>query len=535
MNDTYDIVVVGSGIAGLSFAIKTAKLGYKVAIVTKKKSSETNTNHAQGGIASVTSNLDDFESHVKDTLIAGDGLCHEDVVRNIVTSGPKRIKELIEEGVPFSRDPDGTPSLGREGGHSMRRILHVKDFTGRAIEEALLKYIKDCPNIEMFEHHFAVDLITESKSGVWRGFEENKIVGLYVLDTAAGRVRTFKAKAVMLSTGGSGRVYMYTTNPDIATGDGIAMAYRAGAEVANLEFIQFHPTALYSNESDRFLISEAVRGEGAVLRNSNGEAFMKGYDERADLAPRDVVARAIDQEMKRLGTPHVWLDITKFSAQHLKDRFPQIYEHCFERGIDISKDWMPVVPAAHYQCGGVKTDINGATNLQGLYACGEVACTGLHGANRLASNSLLEAVVIADNASKSVDNYIKNTEFKSHEHIPLWRDGNVRDPDERVVLQHNAEELSRTMWDYVGIVRTNKRLERALSRVNNLYREIDEYYWDFRVEPNLLELRNKVMVAMLIIRSAMMRHESRGLHYSLDYPYKSKTIQDTVLRRSFFP
>lgn len=535
MNDKYDIVVVGSGIAGLSFAIKSARLGHKVAIVTKKKSSETNTNHAQGGIASVTSGLDDFESHVKDTLIAGDGLCHEDAVRTIVTSGPAQIKALVEEGVNFSKEADGSPALGREGGHSQRRILHVKDFTGRAIEEALLKYIRDCPNITMLEHHFAIDLITESKSGVWRGSEENRLVGLYVLDTAAGKVVTFKANAVMLSTGGSGRVYLYTTNPDIATGDGIAMAYRAGAEVANLEFIQFHPTALYSNENERFLISEAVRGEGAVLRNSKGEAFMKNYDPRADLAPRDIVARAIDQEMKKLGTSHVWLDITKFSAEHLKDRFPQIYEHCYERGIDISKDWMPVVPAAHYQCGGVKTDVNGATSLQGLYACGEVACTGLHGANRLASNSLLEAVVIADNASKAVDKYLSETEFKSDVHIPLWRDGNVRDPDERVVLKHNNEELARTMWDYVGIVRTNKRLERALSRVNNLYREIDEYYWDFRVEPDLLELRNKVLVAMLIIRSAMMRKESRGLHYSLDYPFKSDEIKDTVLRRSFFP
>lgn len=534
MEDKYDIVVVGSGIAGLSFAIKSARLGRKVAVVTKKKSSETNTNHAQGGIASVTSGVDDFELHVKDTLVAGDGLCCEDSVRAIVRAGPEQIKSLVEEGVPFSREADGTPSLGREGGHSERRILHVKDFTGRAIEEALLKYIRSCENITVLEHHFAIDLITSSKPGVWRG-TENRVIGLYVLDTSAGRVLTFKTWAVMLSTGGSGRVYLYTTNPDIATGDGIAMAYRAGAEVANLEFIQFHPTALYSNENERFLISEAVRGEGAVLRNSKGEAFMANYDERADLAPRDVVARAIDQEMKRLGTPHVWLDITKFSAAHLKDRFPQIYEHCLARGIDISKDWMPVVPAAHYQCGGVKTDLNGATNLQGLYACGEVGCTGLHGANRLASNSLLEAVVIADNASKAVDEYLKGASPDSGAHIPLWHDGNVRDPDERVVLQHNAEELARTMWDYVGIVRTNKRLERALSRVNNLYREIDEYYWDFRVEPNFLELRNKVLVAMLIIRSALSRKESRGLHYTLDYPFKSPEVKDTILRRSFFP
>lgn len=535
MEENFDIVVVGSGIAGLSFAIKTARLGYKVAIVTKKKSSETNTNHAQGGIASVTSSCDDFESHVKDTLIAGDGLCHEDVVRAIVTSGPSQIKMLMADGVPFSREADGSPALGREGGHSQRRILHVKDYTGRAIEEALLAYIKGNPNIKMFEHHFAVDLITESKVGIANSADENRVLGIYVLDTAADEVRTFKAKAIMLSTGGSGRVYSFTTNPDIATGDGIAMAYRAGAEVANLEFIQFHPTALYSNENERFLISEAVRGEGAVLRNSKGEAFMSKYDERADLAPRDIVARAIDQEMKRLGTPHVWLDITKFSREHLQDRFPQIFEHCIERGIDISKDYMPVVPAAHYQCGGVKTNLDGATNIGGLYACGEVACTGLHGANRLASNSLLEAVVIADNAAKAVHEYIRSSSFENSGHIASWVSGNVRNPDERVILQHNNEELCRTMWDYVGIVRTDKRLQRALNRVNNLYREIDEYYWNFKVEPSLLELRNKVLVALLIIRSAMSRKESRGLHYTLDYPEKSDKIKDTVLKRTFIP
>lgn len=534
MENSYDIVVVGSGIAGLSFAIKTANLGYKVAIVTKKKSSETNTNHAQGGVACVTSKLDDFESHVRDTLIAGDGLCHEDAVRAIVEAGPAQIKSLIEEGVPFSREDDGTPCLGREGGHSQRRILHVKDFTGRAIEEALLDYIKKCDNISMFEHHFAIDLIMESKTGALCVESDDRVVGLYVLDTAESKVKTISTNCVMLSTGGSGRVYMYTTNPDIATGDGIAMAYRAGAQVANLEFIQFHPTALYSHENERFLISEAVRGEGAVLRNFKGEAFMKNYDPRADLAPRDIVARAIDSEMKKHGTPHVWLDITKFSAEHLKDRFPQIYEHCLARGIDISKDWMPVVPAAHYQCGGVKTDLNGATNLKGVYACGEVACTGLHGANRLASNSLLEAVVIADKASRAVDEYLKNNKF-GQVHLPLWRDGNVRDPDERVILHHNDEELSRTMWDYVGIVRTNKRLQRALRRVDNLYREIDEYYWDFRVGPNLLQLRNKILVALLIIRSAMSRKESRGLHYTLDYPNKSDEIRDTILKKTFLP
>ncbi len=529
----FDVVVVGSGIAGLSFALKTAKLGRKVAIITKKERSDTNTNHAQGGIASVTSSADNFESHVRDTLIAGDGLCDENAVREIVRSAPAQIRDLISEGVEFTREADGSPALGREGGHSERRILHVKDYTGRAIEEALLKAVAAEKNIVVFEHHFAVDLITRSKARTLLGSESDGIAGLYVFDVKKSRVETVRARAVMLATGGTGCVYLYTTNPSIATGDGIAMAYRAGAEVANLEFIQFHPTAMYSNTGERFLISEAVRGEGAILRNANGEAFMPNYDKRADLAPRDIVARAIDSEMKRLGTPHVWLDITHKSAETLKGRFPQIWEHCIERGIDISKDYMPVVPAAHYMCGGVKTAIDGSTSLPGLYACGEVGCTGLHGANRLASNSLLEAVVVANNASKSVDEYLEKTPA-DHTEVPEWKDGNVRNSDERVVLQHNKGELNRTMWDYVGIVRTTKRLERALHRVENLHREIEEYYWNFRIEPDLIELRNEVLVAMLIIRSALGRKESRGLHYTLDYPNKLGEPKDTVLRREKF-
>ena len=530
MKIDYDIVVVGSGIAGLSFAIKCARMGRTVAIVTKKTCVETNTNRAQGGIASVTSSLDDFESHVNDTFIAGGGLCHPDVVRAIVEAGPKQIEQLMEEGVAFTREADGSPSLGREGGHSKRRILHVKDFTGRAIEDALLKYSKSCKNITTFEHHFAIDLITKSKLDANVAEVDDKVVGLYVLDCLAEKVLSFKTKAVMLSTGGSGCVYLYTTNPDIATGDGIAMAYRAGAKVANLEFIQFHPTALFAHEKDRFLISEAVRGEGGILRNSNGETFMKNYDARAELAPRDIVARAIDQEMKRLGSPHVWLDITHLDREDLKDRFPQIYEHCLARGIDISKDWMPVVPAAHYQCGGICTELDGSTNIAGLYACGEVACTGLHGANRLASNSLLEAVVVADKASSAIDEYLDKNSAGEKIEIPLWVDGNVKHSDERVVLEHNDDELRRTMWDYVGIVRTDKRLERALTRIQNLTREVNEYYWDFRVEPRLLELRNKIRVAELIIRSAMTRKESRGLHYTLDYPHLQEKPTDTILK-----
>lgn len=409
----FDAVVVGSGIAGLSFALKSSKLGHKVAIITKKERSDTNTNHAQGGIASVTSCADDFDSHVRDTLVAGDGLCDEAAVREIVRAGPRQIKDLIEEGVEFTSLEDGSPSLGREGGHSQRRILHVKDYTGRAIEEALLKAVAADPNIEILEHHFAIDLITRSKAeGTLLGGRGDDIVGIYVYDTNNGVVKTMKTPVVMLATGGTGCVYLYTTNPEIATGDGIAMAYRAGAEVANLEFIQFHPTAMYSREGERFLISEAVRGEGAVLRNAKGEAFMERYDKRRDLAPRDIVARAIDSEMKRLGSPHVWLDITKRSAGELRERFPQIYAHCLEKGIDISKDCMPVVPAAHYMCGGVRTRLDGSTTIRGLYACGEVACTGLHGANRLASNSLLEAVVIADNAARAVDGYLSSQNLR---------------------------------------------------------------------------------------------------------------------------
>ncbi len=531
----FDAVVVGSGIAGLSFALKSSKLGHKVAIITKKERSDTNTNHAQGGIASVTSCADDFDSHVKDTLVAGDGLCDEAAVREIVKAGPRQIKDLIEEGVEFTSLEDGSPSLGREGGHSRRRILHVKDYTGRAIEEALLKAVAADPNIEILEHHFAIDLITRSKAeGTLLGGRGDDIVGIYVYDTNNGVVKTMKTPVVMLATGGAGCVYLYTTNPEIATGDGIAMAYRAGAEVANLEFIQFHPTAMYSREGERFLISEAVRGEGAVLRNAKGEAFMERYDRRRDLAPRDIVARAIDSEMKRLGSPHVWLDITSRSAGELRERFPQIYAHCLEKGIDISKDYMPVVPAAHYMCGGVRTRLDGSTTIRGLYACGEVACTGLHGANRLASNSLLEAVVIADNAARAVDGYLSSLKPSGSAEVPLWRDGDMRDPDERVVLHHNLEELKRTMWDYVGIVRTTKRLERALNRVENLHREIDEYYWNFKVEPNLIELRNEVQVALLIIRSALARRESRGLHYTLDHPAKLSEARDTVLKKENF-
>ncbi|PXA04763.1 L-aspartate oxidase [Coraliomargarita sinensis] len=531
-NYDYDVIVVGSGIAGLSFALKVAEAGCKVAIITKKNSAESNTNYAQGGIAAVTSQTDDIEMHVADTVDAGDGLCDEEAVREILRDGPSCIDELIQRGVEFSQLGDGRVSLGREGGHSKRRILHVKDVTGKAIEKALLHSVETSENIDTLEHHFAVELITSAKlrrhGQTAPGF--NRVLGLYALDTQSGEVETFKAGAVMLATGGIGQVYQYTTNPFIATGDGIAMAYRAGVEVRNLEFIQFHPTAFYTSDSDRFLISEAVRGEGAILRNLDGEAFMEHYDKRKDLAPRDIVARAIDSEMKKSGARHVWLDTRGIGLKTLHERFPNIYGYCAKRGLSLEKDMIPVVPAAHYLCGGVKTNLDSETSLAGLYACGEVACTGLHGANRLASNSLLEAVVMANRGAASVVEYMQKTSKVGNE-LPDWLDGDVRDSDERVVLLHNWDEVKRTMWDYVGIVRSTKRLERARTRIHTLEREINDYYWNFKVDESLLELRNMILVAHLIIECALQRKESRGLHYTLDYPVRAKEASDSSVHK----
>ncbi len=532
MISRYDVIIVGSGIAGLSFAIKVAATGRRVAIITKKNSAESNTNYAQGGIAAVTSKTDDVEMHVADTLEAGDGLCRVDAVREILRDGPECIDELIRRGVEFTQLDDGRVSLGKEGGHSKRRILHVKDVTGKAIEEALLHAVAESPNIDTLEHHFAIELITAAKlrkRGLDLPAEPDRVVGLYVLNNQTEAVETYSAHAVLLATGGIGQVYQYTTNPAIATGDGIAMAYRAGVEVANMEFIQFHPTAFFSPEGDRFLISEAVRGEGAVLRNFKGEAFMHRYDERKDLAPRDIVARAIDREMKRSGTRHVWLDVRHLTAGEMGERFPNISGYCASRGIDLDKEMIPVVPAAHYLCGGVRTGLDGSTSLAGLYACGEVACTGLHGANRLASNSLLEAVVMAKRAAGSVSDFLDADGYREV-HLPAWVDGDLRDSDERVVLTHNREELRRTLWDYVGIVRTDKRLERARTRIQNLQREIDEYYWNFKVDTGLLELRNLIQVAGLVVECALQRGESRGLHCTLDHPGKNETAEDTVVR-----
>ena len=524
----FDVLVVGSGIAGLSLALKAAGAGRRTAILTKKTRAESNTNYAQGGIACVTSDSDDFESHVCDTLVAGDGLCREDVVRSIISDGPARVNELIELGLKFSRDSSGGYALGQEGGHSERRILHVKDMTGKAIEDALLHAVAASPLIELMEHFFAIDLITSEKFELDGG--PNRVVGLYALDVISLQVETFRAPVVVLSTGGAGQVYLYTTNPDIATGDGIAMAYRAGVPIENMEFVQFHPTTLYSRDHDRFLISEAVRGEGAVLKNLSGEAFMAHYHPQADLAPRDVVARAIDSEMKKTGAAHVWLDITGRPESLLQERFPRIFEHCLGLGLNLSTDRIPVVPAAHYTCGGIVTNLRAETSLPGLFACGEVSSTGLHGANRLASNSLLEAVVMAEHGAGAIEAYLAGNQ-RARPSLPEWVSGDVQDSDEQVVISHNWDELRRAMWDYVGIVRTTKRLERARTRISNLGREIQDFYWNFRVEPRLLELRNLTQTAELIVRCALIRTESRGLHYTLDYPEKSGLARDSRVDR----
>ncbi len=531
---TFDFLVLGSGVAGLTFARKAAAHG-KVAIITKRSGEESNTMYAQGGVACVTSIEDSFDLHIADTLAAGAGLCDEDAVRTVITEGPQQIKELISLGVHFDeRDlPAGGTELdlGREGGHSKRRVLHAQDTTGREIESNLISTVRDNPNITLLENHFAIDLITSGKLGFTT---DNRCLGVYVLNEATGEVETIRSDRTVLATGGCGKVYLYTTNPAIATGDGLAMAWRAGAAISNMEFVQFHPTCLFHPAERSFLITEAVRGEGARLIDAAGEEFMHKYDPQGALAPRDIVARAIDAEMKRTGAACVFLDITHKPAEFIRERFPNIYQRCMELDIDITTSPIPVVPAAHYQCGGVRTSLDGTTAIRGLAAIGEVGCTGLHGANRLASNSLLEALVMADRAVDALVHALPiGASISLPSSLPEWESGNVQDVDEMVVIYHNWDEIRRLMWDYVGIVRTDKRLQRASTRLRNLQREIHEFYWNFKVNSELLELRNLVTVASIIVDSALSRKESRGLHYTLDYPDKNdeRFLKDTILWR----
>ena len=533
-------LVIGSGVAGLSFAIRAGEAGSSVALVTKRSLEDGSSVYAQGGVAAVWDKDDSFTDHMNDTIAAGDGLCKQDVVEIVVKDAPERIKELVEMGVEFTKksSQDGAGGqcddgagfdLGLEAAHNHRRVFRCGDMTGRELERALIKKAKQSNNIKVYEDHVAIDLITTGK--MLKNFQgkSERCWGAYVLDRKAGEVRTFIADVVVLATGGAGKVYLYTSNPDVATGDGIAMAYRCGAKIANMEFIQFHPTCLFNPKAKSFLISEAVRGEGAVLRRMNGELFMEKYHPMKELAPRDIVARAIDAELKKTGDEYVCLDITHKPKDFIVNRFPNIYKTCLEFGVDMSKDPIPVVPAAHYTCGGVVTDTYGRTSIQNLYAAGEVACTGLHGSNRLASNSLLEALVFAKRAFDSAKELVGRDDTKLE--IPRWDSGIARDSDELVVVTQNWEEIRSVMWNYVGIVRSDKRLTRASRRIQLLQREIVEYYWDFIVVSDLIELRNIATVAELIIKCAQMRRESRGLHYNIDYPQKLKNPQDTVITR----
>lgn len=535
---TADFLVIGGGIAGLSFALRAARHG-SVIVLTKGEAYESNTAWAQGGIASVLSEGlrdagDSVESHVSDTLDAGAGLCQESVVRTIAEEGDAAINDLLDYGVAFDRENHHF-LLGKEGGHSFRRILHARDTTGLEVARALIDAARKTPNLTLLENHFVIDLITSGRMGA---VAEDRVLGAYVLEKSSGDVKIFRSDRVVLAAGGCGKVYLYTTNPDSATGDGVALGWRAGASISNMEFVQFHPTCFYNPgatgaEARSFLVSEAVRGEGGILVNEKGEDFTKKSDERGSLAPRDIVARAIDRELKRTGADCVYLDVTHKPKGFIRERFPNIYDTLLKFGLDCETQPIPVVPAAHYQCGGVQTDVNGKSTIRGLFAIGEVGCTGLHGANRLASNSLLEGNVVARRAlDEMMRLYPPGKKGLDPPVIPEWEHGDTALPDELVVIYHNWDEIRRLMWDYVSIVRTDNRLRRAAARLKNLKKEVREFYWGHRVNPDILELRNLVAVAGLIVECALRRKESRGLHYTLDYPDTKESFRvETVVRK----
>ncbi|HSU28936.1 MAG TPA: L-aspartate oxidase [Chitinophagaceae bacterium] len=529
-----DFLVIGSGIAGLTFALKVSRQfpDRKVLVVTKAAADETNTKYAQGGIAVVNDlEKDSFEKHIEDTLVAGDGLCNPEVVEIVVKEGPERVNEIISWGARFDKESDGDYKRGKEGGHSEFRILHHKDVTGREMERALLDAISKQKNIEVIKHCFVIDIITQHHLGylVTKATPGIECYGVYVLNLQSNKIEKIVSKVTLLASGGNGQVYRTTTNPSIATGDGIAMVYRAKGRIENMEFIQFHPTALYEAgaRGQAFLITEAVRGDGGILRNKHEEAFMEKYDPRKDLAPRDIVARAIDSEMKRTGTEHVWLDCRHFTKEKFIEHFPNIYEKCLSIGIDITKQMIPVAPAAHYSCGGIKTDEWGRSSLRNLYACGECASTGLHGANRLASNSLLEAMVFAHRCYVDASEKIAGIQY--HSQIPDWDAKGTSEPREMILITQSLKELQQVMSDYVGIVRNNVRLQRAMRRVDLLWEETEELYQGSSVSPQLLELRNMITAGYLIIKGASFRKESRGLHFNTDYPGKSELVQNIVL------
>lgn len=532
-NIEFDFLIIGGGVAGASAALKLSQLG-KVALVSKESLFECNTRWAQGGIASVLSEQDSYEAHTQDTIAAGGGLCHEATVRKVVAAGPAAIKELIEMGVPFTpKDPnsqiDFEYHLTQEGAHSARRIIHADDMTGAALQKTLVEQVAKNSNIHLFEFHTAIDLIVTDK--ICPDFSRNRILGAYIINDKENIISAFLAKATILATGGHGKLYLYTTNPDVAAGDGVAMAWRAGARVANLEFMQFHPTCLFHPNAKNFLISEALRGEGAILKSKSGKRFMENEHPLKELAPRDIVARAIDSEIKRTGEPYVLLDISHKNPEFIQQHFPGIYAKCLSLGIDITKEPIPVVPAAHYSCGGIVTDLRGRTGIKALWAIGEVACTGLHGANRLASNSLLEGLVFAQFVYDDLKVLWPDLQNYRLPEVPPWKIGKACEPDEMVVISQLWDEIRRTMWNYVSIVRTEKRLARAAARIDQICQEIETYYWNIIPSRSLVEVRNLAVVAQLTVKCARMRKESRGIHYSLDYPYTDDVNykKDTVV------